>query len=154
MEETQEIQEALKERLASLRTKSQQTSSQYLAYQPTLLRRNSLINRELSHQKTKLLTQQKTLATGIRQFIKDKLADILYAEYQGALPGDPASLPRGKRRRADDDDDDEPEKKLAQRMITLVGVHFSFCPELRGLGIDESTCGAGWAISVGRCFGR
>jgi len=32
MEETMEISEALKERLASLRTKSQQTSSQYLAY--------------------------------------------------------------------------------------------------------------------------
>ena len=32
LEETREIQTALKERLSSLRTKSQQTSSQYLAY--------------------------------------------------------------------------------------------------------------------------
>ena len=34
LEETQEISIGLKERLSSLRTKSQQTSSQYLAYSP------------------------------------------------------------------------------------------------------------------------
>jgi hypothetical protein len=122
MEETMEISEALKEGLASLRTKSQQTSSQYLAYSrvPRLQANDS----ELSHQKTKLSAQTRTLTAGVRQFIKDHLAEILAAEYQGALPGDPKSLSKGKRRRFDDDED--PEKELASRMITLVEVPYIY----------------------------
>jgi len=116
-----EISEALKERLASLRTKSQQTSSQYLAYFRAA-RLPKLMNSELSHHKTKLSMQTRTLTAGVRQFIKDHLAEILAAEYLGALPGDPESLSKGKRRRPDDDEDTE--KELASRMITLVEVPF------------------------------
>jgi len=78
---------------------------------------------ELSHQKTKLTAQTRTLTAGVRQFIKDRLAEILAAEHQGSLPGDPTSLPKGKCRRPSDDNED-PEKELAARMITLVEVRF------------------------------
>jgi hypothetical protein len=57
----------------------------------------------------------------VRQFIQDHLAPILYAESQGALPGDPQSLPKKKRREAEDDDE-SPVKELAGRMIMLVEV--------------------------------
>jgi len=69
-----------------------------------------------------LAAQTRTLTAGVRQFIKDHLAEILAAEHQGSLPGDPTSLPKGKCRRPSDDDEDRPEKELAARMTTLVEV--------------------------------
>jgi hypothetical protein len=119
LEESQEISAALKERLSSLRTKSQQTSSQYLAYPSSI---SKVYSSELSHQKTKLTTQTRTLTAGVRQFIQDHLAEILYAESKGALPGDPKSLPKSKRKRDEDEDEDEAEKELTTRMVTLVEV--------------------------------
>jgi hypothetical protein len=67
-----------------------------------------------------LTTQTRTLTAGVRQFIQDHLAEILYAESKGALPGDPKSLPKSKRKR--DEDEDEAEKELTTRMVTLVEV--------------------------------
>ena len=70
-----------------------------------------------------MTTQTRTLTTGVRQFIQDHLAEILYAESKGAIPAKPKSLPKKKRRRADHEDDNEdPEKELARRMIILVEV--------------------------------
>jgi hypothetical protein len=79
---------------------------------------------ELSHQKTKMTTQTKTLTSGVKQFIQDHLAEILYAESKGAIPAEPKTLPKNKRRRVEDDNEDEEnaEKELAGRMVTLVEV--------------------------------
>lgn len=72
-----------------------------------------------------MTTQTRTLTAGVRQFIKDHLAEILAAEYQGALPGDPKSLSKGKRRRPEDEEEDL-EKELGARMITLVEVLYIY----------------------------
>ena len=117
MDEVTEISDALKERLASLRTKSQQTASEYLAY--LLFTLCSPNNREISHQKTKYTTQTSVLTKGVRLFIQNHLAEILYAETKGALPAEPNSLPKKKRRR---DEDEEYERELGTRMSTLVEV--------------------------------
>lgn len=121
---------ALKERLATLRTKSGQTASEYLAYlHPSLFPLpfhfvgffGLLVDgSELSSEKMKMTAQIKLLTSGIRQFIRDDLAGILHAESKGANPGEPESLPKKKRRR--DDDDEAAEKDLASRMVTLVEV--------------------------------
>lgn len=66
--------------------------------------------------------QTRSLTAGVRQFIQDHLAEILYAESKGALPGEPKSLPKSKRKREDDEDEAEAEKGLAARMVTLVEV--------------------------------
>ena len=68
---------------------------------------------------TKLATQTRTLTAGVRQFIQDHLAEILYAESKGAIPAEPKSLPKTKRRRKEDE---EQEQELARRMVTLVEV--------------------------------
>lgn len=99
---------------------------------------------ELSHQKTKLTTQTRTLTNGVRQFIQDHLAEILYAESQGALPAEPESLP--KKRRQNKDNEDE-RKELAARMIALVEVGSVL--DLLTVGIDESSCEATGIVTVG-----
>ena len=38
----------------------------------------------------------------LQQFIKEHLAPILHAEAKGAIPGEPDSLPKKKRRRDED----------------------------------------------------
>jgi len=68
-----------------------------------------------------MTAQTKMLTAGVRQFIQDHLAGILYAESKGANPGEPESLPR-KKRRKDDEDDEAGEKPIAERMVTLVEV--------------------------------
>lgn len=69
-----------------------------------------------------MTTQTRTLTTGVRQFIQDHLAEILYAESKGALPGEPKSLSKSKRKRDEGEDQDEAEKELTARMVTLVEV--------------------------------
>jgi hypothetical protein len=76
---------------------------------------------ELSNQKTKMLAQMKMLTAGVRQFIQDHLAAILYAESKGANPGDPRSLP--KRKRVRNEEDEAAEKDLVSRMVALVEVN-------------------------------
>jgi hypothetical protein len=93
--------------------------------------------RELSHQKTAYTTSKRMLTQGLQQFIKDHLSAILLAESKGALPGEPESLSKKKRRR-DEDNDENPERTLAARMIALVEVNF-FTIQLMA-GIDEPTC--------------
>jgi hypothetical protein len=120
LEEHREIQDALKERLASLRTQSQQSASQYLKHSPSpSVFCDRVDGSELSHQKTAYTTSKRILTQGLQQFIKEHLAPILHAEAKGAIPGDPHSLPKKKRRL---DDDETSEKDLATRIITLVEV--------------------------------
>jgi len=91
---------------------------------------------EISHQKTKYTTQTSVLTKGVRLFIQNHLAEILYAETKGALPAEPNSLPKKKRRR---DEDEEYERELGTRMSNLVEVVSSnFASD--GVGVDESTC--------------
>ena len=133
------MKSGLKERLASLRTKAQQTPSEYLAYK---LLKAVLISRELSSERIKMTAQTKTLTTGVRQFIQDHLAGILLAESKGANPGQPLSLP--KKKRARDEDDEAAEKGLTSRMVTLVEV-----PPSGLLFIFIFSCG-NWRIDCGR----
>ena len=86
-----------------------------------------------------MTTQTRTLTTGVRQFIQDHLAEILYAESKGALPAEPKSLPKSKRKRDEDEDDEKAEEELATRMVTLVEVLPLQSTGLIG-GIDESSC--------------
>ena len=87
------------------------------------------------------------MTAGVRQFIKDHLAEILAAESKGALPGDPKTLRKGKRQRPDDEDEDQ-EKELAARMITLVEVH-RFVEGNQYVGINESTGDTRRDVSLG-----
>jgi len=63
------------------------------------------------------------LTKGVQQFIKNHLSGILLAESQGALPGEPKSVPKSKRKRDQEEEDtDAAERELAGRMIALVEV--------------------------------
>jgi hypothetical protein len=105
--------------------------------------------RELSRQKTAYTTSKRMLTQGLQQFIKDHLSAILLAESKGALPGEPESL--SKKRRRDEDNDENPERTLAARMIALVEVNF-FTIQLMA-GIDESTCKSERKFGLGSYFG-
>jgi len=90
-----------------------------------------------------MTTQTKTLTSGVKQFIQDHLAEILYAESKGAIPAEPKTLPKHKRRRVEEDDEDEgnAEKELAGRMVTLVEViNPLWKRRTYWKGINESTC--------------
>jgi len=141
LRESEEMRSALTERLATLRTKSQQSASEYLAYPSPPASSGfgcfyvwGLMGRELSTEKTKMTMQMKMMTSGVRQFIQDHLARILHAESKGANPGEPESLPKKKRRR--DEDDQAGEKDIASRMVTLVEVTSQplFPPPFRSFG--------------------
>jgi hypothetical protein len=68
------------------------------------------------------MTSTQTLTRGVQQFIKTHLAGILLAESLGALPGEPKSVPKSKRKRDQEEDTDGAERELASRMIALVEV--------------------------------
>jgi Centromere-associated protein K len=74
------------------------------------------------------------LISAVRQFIQERLAQILYAESKGALPAEPESLSKRKRVDDDDENDEDHVKELAARMIALVEVFlilkFIWCKEL------------------------
>ena len=80
--------------------------------------------------------QTRSVTSAVRQFIQDRLAEILYAESKGALPAEPESVPKRKR---GDYEDTKHVKELAARIITLVEVCWLFKIFLRK-GIDESSC--------------